>query len=262
MFSDLAADFCTENSLKGVRVETKRYGEITERKVEIFTRQGAEILGKPCGKYFSVEVPFGTLPTLPLTLRLQNLFFQQVVKNISKGERLLIVGFGNGNLACDALGNLVLNRLITGKGEREIITLKAGVEGVTGLQSTRHVSAVVKEISPCAVLCIDALVGAEFSRIGSVFQLTDAGLAPGSGTGIRTQAVNKNTLGVPVFSVGVPLAVPYFLGEEKGEKYVVCPREIDLTVRRVAQVLGDALNLAFHPNLSLRDLALAPISFF
>jgi len=115
-------------------------------------------------------------------------------------------------------------------------------------------SAVVREIQPQALLCVDALVGAKFSRIGNVFQLTDAGISPGSGTGNRTFSVTQETLGIPVYAIGVPLALPYEIEGQGTQKFLVCPREIDILVQRVSRVICDAVNLAFHPELSLSDV--------
>ncbi len=256
MFSDLAADFCNKKaSSSGVAVSERRLGRITERRVEILSKQAERELGKPVGKYFSLEIPYGSLPQIPLILRLKDLIFEFVVGALPKGAKVLVVGFGNGNLSCDALGSLVLDGLIVCQDSRvRVRALKPGVEGLTGIKGTCVLTAVVREIQPEAVVCVDALVGAEFSRIGSVFQITDTGLTPGSGTGNRAFAVTRETLGIPVYALGVPLAVPFEPDGEKSGKYLVCPREIDILVHRVSRVICDALNLAFHPELTLSDV--------
>ncbi|MBR2617398.1 MAG: GPR endopeptidase [Clostridia bacterium] len=256
MFSDLAVDFCSKkSSSSGVLVSERQWGRITERKVEVLSKQAEKEFGKPVGKYVSLEIPHGFLPQIPLILRLKELLFEFIVNPLPKGANVLVVGFGNGNLSCDALGSLVMDGLIVCPNSRvRVCTLKPGVEGVTGLQAARVLKAVVREIKPNAVVCVDALVGAEFSRIGSVFQVTDTGLTPGSGTGNRAFAVTRESLGIPVYAIGVPLAVPHEIAGEAARKYLVCPREIDLLVRRVSRVISDAVNLAFHPELSLSDL--------
>ncbi len=257
MFSDLATDFCAENHTSlGISVTEKRFGVICERVVTITKESAAKAVGKPCGTYVSLEVPFGTLPEIPLALRIQTAITTMILPNISKGGRVLVVGFGNGNLSCDALGDLTLNRLLVGKGNRvEVLTLKPGVEGVTGVPGAAIVRAVVQQVKPEVLLCLDALVGANYSRIGSVFQLTDTGISPGSGTGVRNYSVTRESLGIPVYALGVPLACSFFTEGESGhQKYLVCPREIDLVVRRVSRVLAEGVNLAFHPELSFRDL--------
>lgn len=257
MFSDLAVDFCNKKaSSSGVTVREIRQGGVLERRVEILTKTAEREIGKPIGKYVSLEIPYGSFPQIPFILRLRDLIFEFVVSALPKSAKVLVVGFGNGNLSCDALGSLTLEGMIVGRDSRVCVhTLTPGVEGVTGIAGARVLSAVAREIQPQAVVCVDALVGAEFSRIGSVFQITDTGLSPGSGTGNRVFAVNRETLGVPVYAIGVPLAVPYEKGQEKTQKnFLVCPREIDMVVRRASHVLSDALNLAFHPELSLSDV--------
>ena len=44
-------------------------------------------------------------------------------------------------------------------------------------------------------------------RVNKTIQLCDTGISPGSGVGNKRKELSKNTLGVPVYAIGVPTVV-------------------------------------------------------
>ena len=87
-----------------------------------------------------------------------------------------------------------------------------------------------------------------------MIQVTDAGIVPGSGVGNARAALQKRTLGVPVFCLGVPTVLDAgTLGGPRG--MIVTPRDIDAQVRFLGRVAADAVNLALHPEISYDDFA-------
>ena len=94
-------------------------------------------------------------------------------------------------------------------------------------------------------------------------QISDTGIIPGSGIGNRRKALNRQTLGIPVISVGVPTVVDALtlaqeLSEDpddivrqgrrlyRGESMMVTPKETDILCDRAARVVGAAVNLALQ----------------
>ena len=95
-------------------------------------------------------------------------------------------------------------------------------------------------------------------------QLSDTGIVPGSGVGNHRAALDRETLGVPVLSIGVPTVVDAAtlaadLLEESGftevdgdklregrENLMVTPRDIDQQVRDLAKVVGYGINWALQ----------------
>lgn len=76
------------------------------------------------------------------------------------------------------------------------------------------------------MLAVDALAAAAPERLCRTFQLSDAGIVPGSGVGNARAALQKRTLGVPVFCLGVPTVLDAgTLGGPRG--MIVTPRDID-----------------------------------
>ena len=103
-----------------------------------------------------------------------------------------------------------------------------------------------------------ALAAAEPERLCTTVQLTDAGLAPGSGLGNHRAAFCKESLGRLVLAVGAPtlMRAECLAGRELPglSGLIVTPRDIDLRVREIARAVGYGLSLALHPGLTVRDL--------
>lgn len=103
-------------------------------------------------------------------------------------------------------------------------------------------------------------------------QLSDTGIVPGSGVGNHRAALNRETLGVPVFAIGVPTVVDAAtlaadLLEEAGipeldetrlrhgkAPLTVTTRDVDQQVRELSKVVGYGVNWA------LQDLEIEEIN--
>ena len=148
---------------------------------------------------------------------------------------------------------------------RAVAALAAGVLGTTGVESGVLVQAVVDKLHPSCVIAVDALASRSVERLCRTVQLSDAGIVPGSGVGNHRYALSRDTLGVPVLSLGVPTVVDGatliqdLLGERApeeipGRELFVTPREVDSRVADLSRVLGYAVSLALNPSLSVEEL--------
>ena len=135
--------------------------------------------------------------------------------------------------------------------------LTPSVAGVTGVESFDVVAGVVERTRPDAVIAVDSLASAAASRIASAFQATDTGITPGSGVSNHRERLCRDSLGVPVVSLGVPLVVyastliedatgkPCPAESEDVGNMVVTPKDIDLYVADCADILASAVMRAF-----------------
>ena len=57
------------------------------------------------------------------------------------------------------------------------------------------------------VIVVDALAARSIHRLGTTIQLTDTGIAPGSGVGNHRSSLTRESLGIPVVAIGVPMIV-------------------------------------------------------
>lgn len=118
---------------------------------------------------------------------------------------------------------------------------------------------------------MDALAARSTGRINRTVQLSDGGISPGSGIGNRRDALSRETLGVPVVAVGVPMVVYASTiaadavgliaaraslpdGEEALRQLadevvrehfgplIVTPKEIDALIGDTAEMLADGIN--------------------
>jgi spore protease len=154
---------------------------------------------------------------------------------------------------------------------RRVAVLETGVLGNTGMESAELVRAVAEKLRPDAVIAVDALASRRLGRVCRTVQLTDTGVAPGSGVGNARRELSLGTLGVPVVGLGVPTVVDAAtlaadltelsgLGEVSAEDFgeygagmMVTPREIDQQIALMARLLGYGIDLALH-DLSVSDV--------
>ena len=106
------------------------------------------------------------------------------------------------------------------------------------------------------LFAIDALAAKSIDRLAVTVQLSDTGIAPGSGVGNDRAELNRESLGVPVIAVGVPTVIDAaaFCADESAAGLFVTPRNIDELVRSVSKLVAYGLNLALHPGLSIADV--------
>jgi spore protease len=146
------------------------------------------------------------------------------------------------------------------------------VLGTTGLESAEAVKGLAGQVQPSAVIAVDALASRRTGRVCNTVQIADSGIVPGSGIGNSRAALNRETLGVPVISIGVPTVVDTAtlaadLLEEAGiteideerlragrQNLTVTPRDIDAQVRDLSKVIGYGINWA------LQDLEIEEIN--
>ena len=183
-----------------------------------------ERIGKKAGRYVSIDaskVDLDDSDTLEIVRgELSDELGKMIkYKKITAESSCLIVGLGNEHVTPDALGPLVVDDVIVTRHlfefapdevdpkYREVSALAPGVMGLTGIETYDIIESVVKRVKPGFLIVVDALAARSVSRVNTVIQMTDTGVAPGSGVGGRTRAINEESLGIPVISLGVPTVV-------------------------------------------------------
>lgn len=284
--TDLAAEshaFWKETAAETTRLQGVRSREETVcgcgvTRVEILNEEGAKALGKPQGTYLTLDyAPLRAGDSESFTQYAKGLA-QLMTELLPPEGTVLVAGLGNRHMTPDALGTLTLDALLVTRhlGEllpdlRPVAAIGAGVLGTTGIEAAEWIKGAVQRIQPSAVVLVDALAARSLDRLCTTVQISDSGLVPGSGIGNRRCALNEETLGARVLSVGVPtvvdaatLARDTVMGcggdidqirFPAGSKHpFVTPDSIDIEVRRSAQLVACGLNLALQPTLSLEDI--------
>ena len=257
--------------LEGVEVrETDRNG-FRVSTVEVRSPAASEELCKPIGVYH-------TVPLDPV-LRREEAAFSAAAELISaligdllpKNDRFsaLVVGLGNRAITPDAVGPQTMESVLATRhlqdqaadlfsALRPVCAISPGVLGTTGIEAARMVKAVSADLRPDVVIAVDALACSEPERLCRTIQITDTGITPGSGVGNDREALNRDSLGVPVIAVGVPTVMDIRTVSDSDvlEGLFVTPRDIDTTVSDFSKLTGYAINLALQPELLIPDLDL------
>ena len=89
-------------------------------------------------------------------------------------------------------------------------------------------------------------------------QICNTGISPGSGVGNSREALNRESLGIPVLAIGVPTVVDASALSPNPELrgMFVTPRSIDSQVRACGRLIAWGVNLALHEGLSIEEMQL------
>lgn len=93
------------------------------------------------------------------------------------------------------------------KNTRPVSAIAPGVLGTTGIETMEVIKGIVENIRPKLIIVIDSLASKSIERISSTVQISDTGIVPGAGVGNKRNEISKNTLGIPVIAIGVPMVV-------------------------------------------------------
>lgn len=137
--------------------------------------------------------------------------------NLQQSASCLLIGLGNEKSTPDALGPKTVGEIIVThhilkigpleEGYRDVSILIPGVTGTTGIETKDIILGVVEKIKPDFLITIDALKTSSTSRINKTIQITNTGIAPGSGVNNTRVALNEETLNIPVLAIGIPTII-------------------------------------------------------
>ena len=139
------------------------------------------------------------------------------LNHIKESDSCLVIGLGNILSTPDSLGVKTLNNIVITshlyeinaikKGIRKVSSFAPGVMANTGIESSKIITSLIKEIKPKFLIAIDALASRSIEKINKIIQVTDTGIHPGSGIGNNRLEISKKTMGIPVIAIGVPTVV-------------------------------------------------------
>lgn len=262
-----------DNNCEGVIFNQEKTEKAVITTIEIIDENGEKALGKPKGKYITVDLPEFSHESELLDSRLTAI--SQTIKDLlpSNTQTVLVAGLGNESITPDALGPLCAKQIFATRhiekdmqktlelpSLRPVVAVSTGVLGQTGIETAEYIKGIAQLVKPDAVIVIDALASRKISNLGKTVQLSDTGITPGAGVGNFRKTIDKATLGVPVISMGVPTVVDgrtivHDLTENKTEvsndadEMMVTPRDIDTVIERAAKLLALSINCALQPEI-------------
>ena len=191
-------------------------------------------------------------------------YLSHVVKEyVAESKKILVVGLGNRYISADSIGAKVLQYIIPTRyfekvmGEKHLVQVSAistSVFALTGIDSSDLVQSVVEKLQIDCVIAIDSLCASDYTRLGTSFQIHDAGLSPGQGLGNKRKRLDKRVLGVKVITIGVPLVMyASSINHRLDNSLVITLKDIDHISHVVAKYIGLAISHAVT-GLSLADI--------
>ena len=269
--------------LAGVDYQTYRQCGMEISRLTVRTERAGQLLGKEQGTYVTVELPSLTDRFSDTDERL-TVIGKEISRLLPVNGLLLVAGLGNSAMTPDALGpqtaaKVLATRHISGEIARAagldrlrpVAVMATGVTGQTGIETGEYILSVARRIRPTAVIAVDALASRRPERLGRTLQISDAGISPGAGVGNHRAAINRETLGVPVISIGVPtvvdvrtLALDLLRSDFQQDTIdtllpaqhplLVIPNEIDLLIERASRLIAFSLNAAMQDQFELKEL--------
>lgn len=273
-------------NIPGIKHNERMEGNIKITNIEILNDSASQSLKKPKGKYVTIEFPTLT-DNFQLSDKRIEIVSKEIASLIPNKGLVLVVGVGNTDITPDALGPKATSYILATrhiKGElarstgldklRPVSAIFPGVLGQTGIETSEFITSIVNKLKPSCVIIIDALASKQAKHLGCTIQISNTGITPGSGVGNSRPQINKDTLNVPVISIGVPTVVDAstlaysLINEDKapenlneiisphGSDMMVTPREIDLLIERASKLIGLSINCALQKDFSAEDIYL------
>lgn len=224
--------------------------------VKIVDEQGVKAIGKPIGIYVTVDVNNLRIATEEDIVKAAETVSKQLKpifeKHVGGMDEALVVGLGNRFMTPDSLGPKVISDIeitrhyikytpqYVKEGTRPVSAVAPGVLGTTGIETLEILKGIVDNVKPKMVIAVDSLSSNNVDRISTTIQIADTGIVPGGGVGNERKELTKETLGVPVIAIGVPMvkALP------ENEHFIITPKEIDELIENMSNVVARGINLS------------------
>ena len=265
------ADELVKNSNKSFKKQDKTFKNIKISIVDILKEKNE--FNKEKGRYIS--------------LSFDNLYDDEIRKNISESlidslkelyklkanDKVLIVGLGNSKIIADSLGPLVADKIVVtnhlfklfpksvDNKLKKVCVFTPKVMGQTGLESADLIQSIANLFKPNLVILIDALASSSIKRINKVIQLSNTGIAPGSGVGNYRKEISEKTLNAKVIAVGVATVVhanqiikelvnEVKIPEDDSYNLILTPKEIDEEIEHLSLIIATSINKYIHKNFN------------
>lgn len=271
----------------GIRTEEETIDGFLVTTVHVSEGEGERLAKKKAGTYINVDVGKSWLLASEGFAALVALLAGQLRRLFPSGfsGSALVVGLGNYDITADSIGPKAVEKVVVTRhlrtlnpqlyksaGFGDLCAFAPGVLGQTGMESAEIVHSIVEAVRPALIVAIDALASRRLARLATTVQLCDTGIYPGAGVSNRRSELSKETLGVPVISIGVPTVVDAatlaydLLGKDAdeqaaaallagdGKDMFVTLKESDVITKQTARLLGFAITRAFHGDMSVEEM--------
>ena len=275
------------SKIDGIKIKTRKNKNIKTTTVDVLNEKGKSAVGKDIGRYITMEIQNIEY----IEEEEKQIIISEIANNLKELipesiNSIMVVGLGNAAVTPDSLGPKVTSYVnvtrhiikyakdIIKPGTREISSISPGVMGTTGIETEEIIESTAKFVKPELLIVIDSLASSSIKRLGKTIQIGNTGITPGAGVGNTRHSINKESLGIDVIAIGVPLVVDLatitndaidlisndtnlnIKSNSKEERYkqisislnadnlIVTPKEIDEVVFKISEIIASAINIA------------------
>ena len=198
-------------------------------------------------------------------LKVQNTFINELNKylKLTSKDIILIIGLGNINSTPDSLGPKVIDNILVTRylylldnidpNYSNVSKFTPNVMANTGIESSRIIKNLIKEIKATKVIIIDALKTNNIDRLTKTIQITNKGISPGSGINNNREEINKNNMNTEIIAVGVPTVVDIRNILNIKNNFIVTPTNIDFLIEKLSILIGNGINISLHKNFNRQN---------
>lgn len=278
----------------GVALEEEAFADTKITRVKITTPNGAKLLSKPTGTYITIETDELAYRSREKYEQLCRTLSNELSKlaEVDLSRPILVAGLGNRQITADALGPKCVEQLIVTRhlfehmpeavsdGTASVCALSPGVLGITGIETLEIIDGVCRKVKPGLVIVIDALAARSVRRINTTLQITDTGIAPGSGVGNHRRSITGDVLGCDVLAIGVPTVVDAYTlasdiidtamstaqcpGADREHiggalsdamrEMVLTPKEVDIATDKISKLIANGINIFLQKNMTIDEI--------
>lgn len=238
LFMDLAKNYKNNNIL----INTKKYNGVVINRYLVDETTSKQIK-KDEGEFYSINFTEEILAiNHKIILRETKKILNKFIKDYNS-KKTLIIGLGNSSVEADALGVRTTNKIIATNHYNDFLTVpkvalfNPEVTEKTGINSFNLIKLVVSDYNPDCIIIIDSLATKHMEYLNKCIEINNTGIIPGSALRDNRE-INKNTFGIPVISIGMPLVL-----EEKNT-FFTTPNIAQIN-DCISDIISEALNNIF-----------------
>jgi len=238
LFLDLAKNYNNSNIL----IDSKKYKNVTINHYMV-DEVSSKKLKKEEGDFYSVNFTEDILFSKPkIILREVEKILDKILKKYNT-KRTLIIGLGNSSITADSLGVKSTNKIIATNHYNDFLTIpkiaifNPEVTEKTGINSFNLIKLVVNDYKPECIIIIDSLATSNKEYLNRCIEINTTGIIPGSALRDNRE-INKNTFGIPVLSIGVPLVI------QTGKEFFTS-LNIEFFTDKLSDLISTSLNNIF-----------------
>lgn len=180
--------------------------------------------------------------------------------------KYFIVGLGNSDITADCLGIYTVNKIFSTTKDIEsgilskkdfgnVFSIAPSISTKTGVYTFEIVKSLTKELKPDIVILIDSLSCKKSENLLKTFQINTVGLTPGCDIGNKQPTIDKHSLSVPVLAIGCPTVINLKdINREYLEDKVLTIKDIDIAVKKCADIISFSLNKVIHSKLTDNEI--------